>query len=586
MQPNPSDQPTSSSSLRRWLPLGAAAVAVLVVAALVVSGGGGDDAETETTTTSAAPATTAPAGTSDTTQAPAADEPAGDDLVFPLTFEQAGEQGLEVAWDERCDTERGVLAVPDFFAPACYVPFGDRDNGGATDQGVTADSITVVYYLGLENDPIIDYITDALAVDESNEAVFDTLSVLDEYYATFYETYGRRVNLIRFDGTGLANDAVAARADAVRIAEEYEPFMVLGGPALTNAFADELAARGVACISCTPSQPGDWYAQRDPLVWSVDASASQKDAHLVDFVAQYLVGGTAEFASGDLTSQPRRFGLLYLDGDGVPERVEELTASLAAQGVELAESIPYELNPATLQQTAAQVVARMKAAGVTTVLFNGDPVAPRDFTREATAQDWFPEWVLGAVALADTTAFSRTYDQQQWRGAFGITTLAARLLPEQSGSYRLHTWFAGEPPAAPDSVGVVAPPLSVFYAIVQGTGPNLTHETWRDALMVGAGTRRAISQPSLSWGDHGYWPDTDYHGIDDVAVIWWDTEATGSDEIRREGQGMWRYHDGGTRYMPGDLVRSGALFDAATGVTLYEEAPPGEAPPDYPAPQR
>jgi len=584
MQPNPGDQPTSSS-LRRWLPLGAAAVAALVVAALVVSGGGDDGAGTDTTT-SAPPATTAPTTTSNGTGAPTTDAPAADELVFPLSFEAAVEQGLEVTWNERCDTDRGVLAVPDFFASSCYAPFDDRDNGGATDQGVTADGITVVYYLGLENDPIIDYITDALAVDESNEAVFDTLSVLDEYYATYYETYGRRVNLIRFDGTGLANDAVAARADAVRIAEEYEPFMVLGGPALTNAFADELAARGVACISCTPSQPGDWYAQRDPLVWSVDASSSQKDAHFVDFVAQYLVGGVAEFAGGGLTTQPRRFGLLYLDGDGAAERVDELTEALAAQGVELAETIPYELNPATLQQTAAQVIARMKAAGVTTVLFNGDPVAPRDFTREATAQDWFPEWVLGAVALADTTAFSRTYDQQQWRGAFGITTLAARLLPEQSGSYRLHTWFAGEPPAAPDSVGVVAPPLSLFYAVVQATGPELTHETWRDALMVGAGSRRAISQPSLSWGDHGYWPDTDYHGIDDVTVIWWDPEAEGPDEIRREGKGMWRYHDGGKRYMPGNLVRSGSLFDPAVGVTLYEEAPPGEAPPEYPPPRR
>lgn len=582
MKPDPAGQPVSSS-LRRWIPLGVAVVAVVGVAVLVVSSG---DEGGGTTTTSLVPVTSVATTTAGDAGATTTAAPDGDDLVFPITFEQALEQGLEVTWDERCDTERGVLAVPDFFASPCFVPFGDRNNGGATQQGVTSDEITVVYYLGLENDPIINYITDALAVNEPNSALFDTITAFDEYYTTYYETYGRRVRLIRFDGSGLANDAVAARADAVRIAQEFQPFMVLGGPALTNAFADELAARGVACISCTPSQPGDWYAQRDPLVWAVDASAQQKDLHLVNFVEQYLVGGEAEFAGGALAAQPRRFGLLYLDGDGASERVRALTTSLAAVGVTLEATIPYELNPATLQQAAAQVVARMKAAGVTTLLFNGDPVAPRDFTREATAQNWFPEWVLGAVSLADTTAFSRTYDQQQWRAAFGITTLAARLLPEQSGSYLLHTWFTGRPPAAPDSVGVIVPPLSLFYAVVQGTGPNLTHQTWRDALMSVSGTQRAISQPSLSWGDHGYWNQVDYHGIDDVTVIWWDPEAEGPDEIRRVGKGMWRYHDGGKRYMPGELVRSGRLFDASVGVPLYEEAPPGEAPPQYPAPRR
>ena len=34
-------------------------------------------------------------------------------------------------WDERCDTERGTIAVPDYFAPECYAPF-EGDNGGAT----------------------------------------------------------------------------------------------------------------------------------------------------------------------------------------------------------------------------------------------------------------------------------------------------------------------------------------------------------------------------------------------------------------------------------------------------------------------
>ena len=65
---------------------------------------------------------------------------------------------------------------------------------------------------------------------------------LIRYYETYYELYGRKVNLVTFEGTGNATDEVAARADAAQIAEQYKPFVVFGGPALTSAFADELAA--------------------------------------------------------------------------------------------------------------------------------------------------------------------------------------------------------------------------------------------------------------------------------------------------------------------------------------------------------
>ncbi len=66
-----------------------------------------------------------------------------------------------------CDPETGHLAVRDFFAPECYAPF-EGDNGGETASGVTADSIKVVYYLGPDDDPIINYITAAIANDDTN----------------------------------------------------------------------------------------------------------------------------------------------------------------------------------------------------------------------------------------------------------------------------------------------------------------------------------------------------------------------------------------------------------------------------------
>ena len=307
-----------------------------------------------------------------------------------------------------------------------------------------------------------------------------------------------------------------------------------------------------SCLACTPAQPPDWYAERDPFVCGIDASGNQKQSHAAELILKQLAGKPAEFGGDDVRSTERRFGLLYVESSANSKpQADELIATLAAGGVDVVETVSYVLDPTSIQQTASQAIAKLKAAGVTTVLLSTDPIAPRDFTREATAQQYFPEWVLAAVTLTDTTAFARTYDQEQWAHAFGITALAARIIPERSGYYRLYQWYNGEPPPAPDQIGVLAPFPAVFYGVLQDVGPDLTRETWADALKDDIETIPAITQPYLTWGGPDLWPYVDYSGIDDATLIWWDPTATGPDEIRRDGTGMWQYADGGARFLPG-----------------------------------
>jgi hypothetical protein len=590
----------ANRQLKRWGPI-AGVVAVVGIGIGVIAFSGGDDDES---VTPAPTVTSAPAGSTDTTtpdegtgEAPATTTAATDgaaptttaatgEWTYPLSFSDAEELGVvdQIDWGDRCDTSTGVIAVPDFFAPECYAPF-TGDNGGATDQGVTADEIVVVNYLGLEGDPVIGYITDAVAVNDTNEQQGQTMLDLVEYYHAFYELYGRKVRLVNFEGTGIATDEVAARADAALIAEQFEPFAVLGGPALTSAFGDELAARGIMCIGCTPGQPTEFYAERDPLVWSLGTSSAQGQTHVVEFVTKQLVGKNAEHAGEEFRDQPRRFGYLYLDSSGAAaDLAQEFADAMEAADAPFAETVVYALDPATIQATASQAISKMKSAGVTTIVFSGDPVAPRDFTREATAQEYFPEWVVAGSTLVDTNAFSRTYDQQQWQHAFGVTFGAVRTDTNLVGSYALYKWFNGTEPPAPGRLPVMAPNPALFFAVLQGVGPNLTHETWRDALFAGTGTRQAISQPFLSWGDKEYWPYTDYHGVDDATIFWWDAEATGPDELPKEGQGMWQYVDGGTRYLPGQWPTEERLFDPEGAEDFYTVPPPGEEPPSYPSP--
>jgi hypothetical protein len=579
---------SGSRALRKWGPIAAVVVVAAVVIGVIVAAGGGDDdsSDTQAPVTTATPGDTSPPDDTGSVDTSPPDTGAPGEIPYPLSFSEAEELGIEVDWGERCDTELGTLRIKNFFAPECYAPF-EGDNGGATATGVTADSIKVVWYQGPDDDPVINYITDAISVDDTNAQEIETVETFLELYEQFYEFYGRTIELVPFEGSGIASDEVSARADAVRIAEDIQPFAVLGGPALTSAFADELSARGVLCVSCTPGQPPEWYVERDPYVWGLGIGARQSRQHVTEWIGKQLVGKNAEYA-GDpaFQSQPRTFGLVALESSAESKEINDaFAASLRGVGAEVVEVLPYQLDPATIQASAAQVIGKLKAAGVTSVVFVGDPIAPRDFTREATAQEYFPEWIIAAPALVDTTAFARTYDQRQWAHAFGVTHLSARNAPENRGFYSLYRWFTGgQEPPAPDTIEVFMPQLALFTAVLQGAGPNLTPETWRDALFAGIPTRSAISQPSLSWGDKGIWDEPDYSGVDDATLIWWDPEATGPDEIRREGTGMYQYVDGGTRYLPGEWPTEEKLFDPEGAVALYDEAPPGEEPPDYPSP--
>jgi|CXWL01.1.fsa_nt_gi hypothetical protein len=581
-------------NLKRWGPVAGIVAVVAIGAGVIIATSGDDGASSASTTEPAAtePAATDVGGTTATTPAtaPGGTEPSATstqaaEITFPLTFAQAEEQGIaeQIEWGPRCDTATGQLAVPDYFAQPCMAPFRG-DNGGATDTGVTAEEITIVYYEGQETDPIIAYITDAIKVDDTNAEQFEMMESIVDYYEAYFELYGRKVNLITFEGTGGATDDVAARADAALIAEQYQPFVVFNGPALTSGFADELAAREIMCIGCTPGQPAQFYVDRDPYVWGIDGSQVQKQTHAIELITKQLIGKNAEHAGDEFVDTPRKFGLLYLQSSAASKDLADAYAQkMADAGAPFAEVVAYELNPATIQATASQVISKMKAAGVTTIVFSGDPVAPRDFTTEATLQEYFPEWFVSASVLVDLNAFARKYDQQQWAHAFGVTQLAVRTNPETIGYYSIYQWFTGGPPPAGDTIGVIQPNAAVFFAVAQAVGPDLTHENWKAALFASEGTTAAVSQPFLSWGET-LWPDPDYQGLDDATEFWWDPTATGPDEIRQQGTGMYRFVDGGKRYLPGEWPTEEKLFDPAGAVAMYDTPPPGEEPPSYASP--
>jgi putative SOS response-associated peptidase YedK len=164
-----------------------------------------------------------------------------------------------------------------------------------------------------------------------------------------------------------------------------------------------------------------------------------------------------------------------------------------------------------------------------------------------------------------------------------LAHLPARMPEEHGAAYRTHRWHSGRAPVADNQYGVLYPgPLTLFTGI-HLAGPNLTVHSWQQGLFSYPPTGGGIVTPHWSFGNHGIWPFTDYTAFDDVTEIWWDPTASGPDETGTHGPGLYRYVEGGKRFLPGNLPTTDARpFDRSGTVTIYDSPPPGETGPDYP----
>jgi hypothetical protein len=489
-----------------------------------------------------------------------------------------------------CDPKTGRIKVPTIYAPPC-VPAFSGDNGGSTYQGVTKDSITVTYFQP-ESDPAVDAALTAAGANNTPEEQAATMRDYVEYFNKNYETYGRKVKLIVRKGSGDTEDDAVGRADALAIATEDKAFAVFGSP-VSNKFIEELAAHHVLCI-CTTSQPQELYERLAPYLGYTPLMAStQGYIHRAEYIGKRLNGRPAKYAGSSdgvpLSTNKRKFGLLWYEtpehayAQGITFFVKELKEKY---GITLAENLSYPSDYAQVSERARPLIQRLKSAAVTSVIFAGDPIAPAIFTKEATRQLYFPEWIITGSALTDTTLFARTFDQQQWDKAFGVSFLTARSPKETGDAFKLHMWQFGRPPVANNQFGVIYPTPFTFFTGVHLAGPNLTVQSWQAGLfsypLTGAGRKTSAA---TSYGNHGIWPFVDYTNLDDVTEIWWDPREPGEDEVGNQGVGMYRYVDGGVRYLPGKHPTTDPKAFVTEGtVTVYDEAPPGEESPEYPPP--
>jgi len=489
-----------------------------------------------------------------------------------------------------CDPKTGRVQIPSKFAPPCKPQYAAGTNGGATYPGVSAETINVVAYRG-QGDPATTAALKAANAADEEPDTRETLKRYVEILQNHYETYGRKVVLSFKEGSAKATDDAAGKADAIDIATRMKAFAVIGAP--NNAFVDELVARKVLCI-CTTSQPQSFYEARAPYAgYTTLMSSTQGYIQRAEYVGKRLAGAKAQYAGDALyKTQTRKFALLYFE---TTDRAYEEGAKFFEKemkekyNVTLAANLPYigtDVN--AVQSQSGPLIQKLKDEGVNSLIFSGDPISPAIFTKEATKQGYNPEWIVTGSALVDTSLFGRTYDPIQWKNAFGISFLTARVPPTKGDAYRVYNWHRGtnEEPPAGNTYPVIYSPVFTLFTGIHMAGVNLTPSTFQQGLFSYPVSGGGLTLPTLSFGDHGLWPKDsvkfDMTGYDDVTEIWWDPEAQGPDEVGNEGVGMYRYVAGGLRYRPNEHPRKPAAPFVKEGtVVIYSDAPAGDKPPDY-----
>jgi hypothetical protein len=487
------------------------------------------------------------------------------------------------------------------YMPPCVKFIGD--NGGTTSRGVTKDRVLVMRYFA-QRDPGTQAILQGAQLADDPAVVKRAYTALFAYSNQHYETYHRQIVFEDYAASGGPTDDEASKADAITIANDKKAFAVIeGDPAalVPKVLASELAQRGVICV-CTTSLSSQFYKENPPYIFSSLPTSDEYAAHIAEYIGKRLAGKTAKWAGDELnpaqgyTTTPRKFGLIYLEGqmgkvDPEGKRARDLiVGALAKYGVQLSAEASYLYDPGRNQQDVTNVIAKMKAAGVTTVIPYVDPLYPILFTKEATRQLYYPEWFISGTGLSDTTAAGRLYDQAQWRHGFGISPLYVTWQTvATSGGYR--EFHHGMPGMKPGDEGV----LINIYAAYVGTlflgihmaGPKLTADTF--------------SQGTFNYPPTGGLPAAPFVFMNrafptqskDMTEVWYNPSRRGPDERSQDGVGMIMKVDGGHRYRLGQWPAGDPrVFDPNGAIDVSDNPPGGGDPPHeqdghgHPASQR
>lgn len=460
------------------------------------------------------------------------------------TTQAAGVRRRTIAGAVSCP---GPQIQGDPYSPQCR-QWSSADNGGATSQGVTGDTITITLR---DTGPPYD-IGSAIA-QLTGERITATVTKWDDIVRTYrtlieymnkrFQFYGRQLKLKTYEGQGSVVDEVlgggqaGANADAIAAAQQHRAFADVSYEA--PVFAEALAKQKVISTNAI-YPPKDFFAENAPYVWAVLPDCTNLIRNLTGFLLKEVVGQPV--LAGEFAGKPRRIGAVVPDSPTY-KKCGDLSAKLLKEaGHPFADVRYYRLSLDGIPNDAKDIASAFANEGITTVVLGSDPLFPYFMTTTAQQSDWHPEWIVSGVAFQDADFAGQLFEPHQWRNAFGVSMTGAPVATRSSYGYTAYRSVDSATSPVELIADYIYGQLYLLAIGVHGAGPNLTPETFAQGM-------RAY-RPARAAGPFGAWgfPDGEFSAPRDARIIWWDPNETST-----YNGSAGTYRDNGTRYPLGEF---------------------------------
>lgn len=356
--------------------------------------------------------------------------------------------------------------------------------------GVNGDEITVAYYWKGDRTRTSPYLAGTGIEGNVDEAesfrrLVDFINANAGGGATLMghpiNLHGRKLKGVVVEAGQDAEDYAAA---AAKITEEIKPFAAVAAHGSVSAYLCPALAKAGIHNFATYDLAGSMTASTDGYCMPSGMTWEQQ----VDLTEGYLLRQQRADAK-------RVYGVVYAEYPGLVDSAPKMVERLKKAGVKIAAVASMSASLTTAQQQAGNVVARMRAAGVNTIVMP-DAGAPINFTHTAQTQGYNPQYYVWPCSGQDTMGMVRLLNAAQWARAEGLTCYDASFTSDLTinTAMRKTEWFRAYQSAAPGKEPPAPTPfvyaaLLPLVAGLEGAGPDLTLETFRAALDRAGGYR-------------------------------------------------------------------------------------------------
>ena len=468
--------------------------------------------------------------------------PGGGVTIGPGGTVRGPDPALAAGDTSHCVGGRQFSPDLEYFAPPCVpgIPGSayPGDNGGATWQGVTKDTIEVVNYVpdyGAEVNTILK--AQGLYYSAPQAKVFN--AAFERFINTHYQLYGRKVHIDTFQGTcqTVPPNLQCLIPEMQTMVARYHPYAVVFQTTLCSACYAELARLKV--VSTGGAGFSDAFHNANaPYSYDVAMSSTRVELAFADWWCSQMTsqggsGRTAIFAGAqnkqqDFRQKPRVLGILSTNDPDNKDTVKNVFYPALKRGCGEVVTHEYfyaqDINRAAQQSQAGSAALDTPTNPATSVLCLCDPVAPQFASNAGATQNYWPESLIASDQSMDVDATAQTYMDSNGNASLacpspsrgcnydnivGLGQADAEVPEAQQSAVKV---FRSSAPGA--SQPVKTPSLQIFWdnynllaSLFQNTGPILT-PTRMQQLAPSMGSRgggatghqlRAFEAGSWTW---------------------------------------------------------------------------------------